>query len=79
METRELDSPLNQTQLEILRMFNTELSEEELVALKRLFVQFLAEKAKRLANQVWEEKGWTNEDMKRLAHTHMRTPYRKNT
>lgn len=72
-----LETPLNQTQVEILQMFKTELEEEELLHLKRLFVQFLAAKATRLANQVWEEKGWTNEDMKRLSQTHMRTPYRK--
>ena len=31
--------------------------------------------ASRMADQIWQEKGWTNEDMDRLAHMHMRTPY----
>lgn len=28
-----------------------------------------------LADQAWEEKGWTDEDAIRLVHTKMRTPY----
>ena len=32
-----------------------------------------------LANQVWDEKGWTNDDMERLSKQHMRTPYKKNS
>ena len=74
METPSLKSPLNNAQLELLKFFSRELSEEDLLALKRLFVRYLAEKATRLADKVWEQKGWTNEDMKKLAHTHKLTP-----
>ena len=62
---------LNKTQLEILQMFKSDLSENELLELKRMFVRFLAEKAKKMGNEIWEEKGWTNEDMKRMAKEHM--------
>lgn len=62
-------------QLELLKLFSRDLSEEDLKAIKRLIVQYLAEKATDLADKVWEEKGWTNEDMDRLLDTHMRTPY----
>lgn len=75
METQALKSPLNNAQLEILKLFSRDLSEQDLLAIKRLLVRYLAEKATSLADKVWEEKGWTNEDMKRFAHTHMRTPY----
>ena len=76
MEVQTLKSPLNNAQLELLKFFSRELSEEDLLALKRLFVRYLADKATRLADNVWAEKGWTNEDMKQLAHAHMRTPYK---
>lgn len=62
-------------QLELLKLFSRELEEEDLLAIKRLIVGYLSEKAKRLADQVWEEKGWTDEDMDRLLNTHMRTKY----
>ncbi len=62
-------------QLELLKLFSRELEEEDLLAIKRMIVQYLAKKAAILADQVWEEKGWTNEDMDRLLNAHMRTPY----
>jgi hypothetical protein len=61
--------------LEILKLFSRELEEEDLLSIKRLIVRYLAEKATRLADQVWEEKGWTEADMERLVNTHSRTPY----
>jgi len=30
-----------------------------------------------LADQVWDEKGWTEETMEQFLNTHMRTPYKK--
>ncbi|MEZ4884565.1 MAG: hypothetical protein R3E32_07565 [Chitinophagales bacterium] len=70
-----LSSPLNPLQLEILQLFSRDLEEKDLLAIKRMIVRYLADKATQMANQVWEEKSWTNEDMERLAHTHIRTPY----
>lgn len=78
MPATNLKSPLNPAQLEILKLFSRDLAEEDLLAIKRLIVKYLAEKASRMADQIWQEKGWTNEDMDRLAHTHMRTPYDSN-
>jgi len=37
-----------------------------------LIVKYLVEKATRMVDEIWEEKGWTNEDMDRLAQAHMR-------
>ena len=70
-----VQTPLNDLQLEILKLFSRELDEKDLLAIKRLIVRYLAEKATRMADEVWEEKGWTNEDMQRLLNSHERTPY----
>jgi len=70
-----LPEQFNKTQLELLQLFNTELTDAEWLEVKRMFVKFLAEKVKRLADEEWDEKGWTAEDMKRLSKTHLRTPY----
>ena len=72
-----VSASLNSTQFEILKLFSRELPENDLLALKRLFVRYLADKATRLADELFEQKGWTNDDMNKLAHTHMRTPYKK--
>jgi len=78
MAATNLKSPLNPAQLEILKLFSRDLAEEDLLAIKRLIVKYLAEKASRMADEIWQEKGWTNEDMDELSHTHLRTPYKSN-
>ncbi|MCB0713223.1 MAG: hypothetical protein KDD67_12905 [Ignavibacteriae bacterium] len=65
--------PLNKGQLEILKLFTRDMDEADLLTIKRLIVYYLAEKATRMADEIWEEKGWTNEDMRRLIEAHMRT------
>jgi len=69
------DLPLNNHQLEILKLFSRELDDTDLIEIKRLIVKYLADKVTRMADEIWEEKNWTNEDMKRLLKTHKRTPY----
>lgn len=66
---------MNKQQLETLKLFSRELKEEDLLAIKRLIVQYLAQKVTHLADEAWEEKSWSNEDMEELRQTHQRTPY----
>lgn len=55
--------PLSNVQIELLKIFSTDLSEPDLVELKSLLAKFYAEKSIELANQVWEEKELTDADM----------------
>ncbi len=55
--------PLSNVQLELLKIFSTDLSEPDLLELKALLAKFYAAKSIELANQVWEEKGLTDADM----------------
>lgn len=75
MKEINFDLPLNRHQLEILKLFSRDLEDADMLAIKRLIVKYLGEKVSRMADEVWEEKNWTNEDMKRLLNTHERTPY----
>lgn len=59
----ELSLPLSNVQIELLKLYSTNLSEEDLKELKILLAQFFAEKSIRLANKIWDEKGLTDEDM----------------
>lgn len=79
MESRKesLKTPLNQAQVEILRLLSHDLDETDIKEIKRRIVQYLAEKLDRLTDKVWEEKGWTASDMEDMLNTHMRTPYTK--
>lgn len=62
---------MNTTQpIEILKLFSRKLDDNDLIEIKRLIVRCLAKKVTQKANEVWEEKGWTNDDMDRLLKTH---------
>ena len=70
-----IQMPLNDLQLEILKLFARDLEEADLLAIKRLIVKYLAKKVTQMADEVWEEKKWTDEDMEKMLNTHERTPY----
>lgn len=57
---------LSNVQLELLKLYSTNLSEEDLQELKLLLARFYAEKAIQLANQIWDEKGFSDADVDRL-------------
>jgi len=75
MQTTQVEIPLNNNQLEILKLFSRELDDKDLLEIKRLIVRYLAEKVTKLADQAWEEKNWTQDEMERLINSHDRTPY----
>jgi hypothetical protein len=77
MEQPTLQMPLNNAQLELLKLFSCHLDEAELQEVKQILVDFLASRATRLADKVWEEKGWTNNDMDKLLETHLRIHYKQ--
>ena len=56
-------SPLSNVQLELLKLYSTNLSEKDILELKDVLVRFYAEKSIELADNVWQQKGYTNEDM----------------
>ena len=56
-------SPLTPLQLELLKLYSTELTTEELQDLKRELGRYFAAKAIAAADQSWDEQGLTNEDM----------------
>lgn len=66
---------LNKNQIEILKLFSREMEEEDMLAIKRLIVKYLGEKITRMTDKVWEEKGWTDEDVERMLNEHERTAY----
>jgi len=73
-----LKTPLNNAQLEILKLFARDLEETDLKEIKRLIVRYLGDKLTKMADEVWEEKGWTNETMDEMLDLHERTPYHPN-
>ncbi len=64
----EPSAPLSDLQLELLKLYSTEVTSEELLDVKRLLGQYFGNKATRAADRVWDERGLTNEDMDAWLH-----------
>ncbi|MCA6414392.1 MAG: hypothetical protein IM589_01655, partial [Cytophagales bacterium] len=56
-----MPAALNNTQLEILKMFRNDQSEEELQEIKSLLVKYLSSKAVAEADKAFIVKGYTDE------------------
>lgn len=67
-------STLNNTQLEILKLFRHEQSEEELQEIKQLLSKYLFEKGIEKADKEAEQKGYTTTQIESWAKEHYRTP-----
>jgi hypothetical protein len=58
-----LSFPLSNVQLELLKLYSTELDEKDLKELKNQLAAFYAKKSIQEADKVWKEKGYSNQDM----------------
>ena len=64
--------PLNDVQLEILKLFSHEQTEEEVNEIKSLLVTYLAHKVTREADKAFDEKGYTTEIFEQWKKEHFR-------
>ena len=55
--------PLTNLQLELLKLYSTNLDQKDLVEIKRILANYFAQRAIKEADKIWEEKGLSNEDM----------------
>ena len=70
-----INQPLSNIQLELLKVFSRPVSDEDLKAIKQLLSNYFAQKAASLADEVWEQEGFTEETMQEWRQTHLRTAY----
>lgn len=68
--------PLSNLQLELLKVFSRNVPDEDLMAIKALLSNYFAQKAANLADNVWEEEGFTEDTMNQWRQTHLRTDYK---
>jgi hypothetical protein len=64
---------LNNTQLEILKLFRNDQSEEELQEIKSLLITYLASKVTFEADKAFEEKKYTDAVFEEWKQSHFRT------
>lgn len=63
---------LNKTQLEILKLFRNDQSEEELQEIRSLLIAYLAAKATSEADKAFDEKGYTDTIFEEWKKEHFR-------
>jgi len=55
--------PLSNLQQELLKLYSSDIPEADLLHIKRYLAKYFAFKAIGEADQIWDEKGYTNETM----------------
>ena len=53
--------PLSNVQAELLKLFSVDLPEDKLIELKQLIAKFLLEHARDKADEIWDEKGYSDD------------------
>ena len=67
---------LSNLQLELLKVFSVDLSDEQLMEIKDLLNQYFADKVSSEMDKLFEEKGWGNNKIEEWSKEHMRTKYK---
>jgi len=71
----EVTKQLSNLQLELLRVFNFELSEEQLKEIRALLADYFAEKVTSEMDTLFEVNDWGEEKIEEWSKDHMRTKY----
>ena len=63
MQVENRNNSLSNIQLELLKLYSTDIKEEELLEIKSYIADFFSKKAVQEADKLWDENSLTNEDM----------------
>lgn len=66
MDTAIINPPLSNLQVEMLKLFATDIPEENLAEVKHLIAKYLLEQARDKADAAWISKGYTAESFEKL-------------
>ena len=67
---------LSNLQLELLKLYADNVSEEDLKQIKQLIASYFAQKAIAEADKIWDKNQWTDKDAVNMAAQHYRTHYK---
>jgi hypothetical protein len=63
---------LTNVQIELLKLFQYDLPEKQLIEIKNILAKYFAQSATAEMDKLWEEKGWDNDTMNEWANEHLR-------
>ncbi|MBK9460874.1 MAG: hypothetical protein IPN94_15945 [Sphingobacteriales bacterium] len=67
-----IKQPLTNVQLELLKTFSHQLTDNDLLELRKILAAFFAQRLIEQANQVWDEQHWNDEKVDEILNTKMR-------
>ena len=67
---------LTNLQIELIKLFEYQVDDRQLLEIKEILAQYFAAEATKEMDNLWQEKGWTNDTMREWTETHIRTPYK---
>ena len=67
---------LSNIQLELLKVFSVDLSDEQLQEIKDLLVKYFANKVSSEMDKLFKENNWGEEQIDKWSKEHMRTKYK---
>ncbi|MCB9038089.1 MAG: hypothetical protein H6557_15840 [Lewinellaceae bacterium] len=76
MSTNVEQHHMSNLQLELLKLYSTEIPEDQLLEIKRLLADYFARLIDQDIEKLWEKKGWTEEKIEEWKNAHLRTPYK---
>ncbi len=68
-----IKQPLSNVQLELLKIFSHNLSDQDLLRLKKKLVQFFYEIATEEADKAWDNQGWDEDKVQELLNKKLRS------
>lgn len=69
---------LPQAQIRLLNTLSRRMSKKEAEAIEQLVTEYYAQKADKIMDKIWDERGLSQADMDALLGSHVRTPYDDN-
>jgi hypothetical protein len=63
---------LTNVQLELLKLFQYDLPEKQLVEIKNMLAKYFADTATAEMDKLWDEKGWSDKTMNDWTNEHLR-------
>lgn len=61
MSVQTIPQPFTNLQLELLKVYALKVNDEDLKEIKKLLAQYVMDKASDLADEIWEQKGLSEE------------------
>lgn len=66
---------LSNIQLELLKLFSTNISDSDVLDIKQLIINYYAQKIDNELDTLWEQRQYNANTISTWANEHLRTPY----